>query len=130
MIDVFEIDGDQRIYRKETVFQYSTEEQFTGEYWLDGKKIYTKTIVANSEAKTSVLINHNVVNIGDYRTFDYSNSYFYNSTSRHMIGNYINANAFAVPFQISPTIVEIVFGSAWAVNWNLVVTIRYTKTTN
>lgn len=25
-------------------FQYSTQEQFTGDYWIDGKKIYEKTI--------------------------------------------------------------------------------------
>ena len=29
---------------------YSTEEQWTGEYWIDGKKIYRKTIVQNIES--------------------------------------------------------------------------------
>ncbi|WP_304580260.1 hypothetical protein, partial [Thomasclavelia cocleata] len=28
-------------------FTYSLEEQWTGEYWLDGKKIYTKTVTVN-----------------------------------------------------------------------------------
>lgn len=31
------------IEKKDTYFKYSTEEQFTGEYWIDGKKIYQKS---------------------------------------------------------------------------------------
>ena len=31
------------IEKKDIYFKYSTEEQFTGEYWIDGKKIYVKS---------------------------------------------------------------------------------------
>lgn len=31
------------IEKKDIYFKYSTEEQFTGEYWIDGKKIYQKS---------------------------------------------------------------------------------------
>lgn len=30
--------------KKDVYFKYSIEEQWTGEYWLDGKKIYSKVI--------------------------------------------------------------------------------------
>ena len=126
-IQLFDLITGLRLRKKNVHFQYSTEEQFTGEYWVDGKKIYCKTITGSSGGKTSVLINHGVANIGSYRAFDYSNSYFYNATSRYMIGNYVNPNAFASPFQINPTAVEIIFGAVWAANWNLILTIRYTK---
>lgn len=31
------------IEKKDIYFKYSTEEQFTGDYWIDGKKIYVKS---------------------------------------------------------------------------------------
>lgn len=34
---------DNTNYKELTAFTYSTSEQWTGEYWIDGKKIYTKT---------------------------------------------------------------------------------------
>ena len=34
---------DTSNYKYLTAFTYSTEEQWTGEYWIDGKKIYTRT---------------------------------------------------------------------------------------
>ena len=34
-------------------FSYSTEEQWTGEYWIDGKKIYQKTIVQSITSASS-----------------------------------------------------------------------------
>lgn len=41
---------------KKDVFTYSTNEQWTGEYWIDGKKIYTKTLnigaLPNNNVKT------------------------------------------------------------------------------
>lgn len=32
------------INRKDVCFKFSTEEQWTGDYWIDGKKIYAKVI--------------------------------------------------------------------------------------
>ena len=43
MLKIFGLKNGTKLQRKDTFFQYSTEEQFTGEYWLDGKKIYQKS---------------------------------------------------------------------------------------
>lgn len=43
MIKLFDLLNGTRLRKKNVYFQYSTEEQFTGEYWIDGKKIYTRT---------------------------------------------------------------------------------------
>ena len=37
-------------------FSYSTEEQWTGEYWIDGKKIYRKVLTGNENGATSANI--------------------------------------------------------------------------
>ena len=37
-------DKEKRLNGKEVFFKYSNAEQFTGSYWIDGKKIYEKTI--------------------------------------------------------------------------------------
>lgn len=34
-------------------FQYSTEEQWTGHYWLDGSKIYTKSFIYDGLGQTN-----------------------------------------------------------------------------
>ena len=48
---------------------YSTEETFTGKYWIDGKKIYRKVVVythteviGESGKVTNILIPHNIQN--------------------------------------------------------------------
>ena len=44
-IQTFDFKDDYKRLRKKNVyFQYSTSEQFTGEYWVDGKKIYMRYI--------------------------------------------------------------------------------------
>lgn len=43
-ITVFSLKSGTRLQRKDTYFQFSTSEQFTGMYWIDGKKIYCKTV--------------------------------------------------------------------------------------
>ena len=42
-IQLFDLITGLRLRKKNVYFQYSTEEQFTGEYWIDGKKIYVKS---------------------------------------------------------------------------------------
>lgn len=52
---------------------YSTEEQWTGEYWVDGKKIYRKYIEVTLDAATKT-VPHLIDNIGDFKRFDLSKS--------------------------------------------------------
>lgn len=52
---------------------YGTEEQWTGEYWLDGKKIYRKYLSIPIEAATTTAP-HLIDNIGDFKRFDTSKS--------------------------------------------------------
>ena len=44
MLNIFRLKSGTRLQRNDTFFQYSENEQFTGEYWIDGKKIYCKII--------------------------------------------------------------------------------------
>lgn len=48
---------DRLIKKKDVYYKYSTDEQFTGEYWLDGKKIYTKTVKYNANGSTNINTN-------------------------------------------------------------------------
>ena len=41
-----------KVRKKDVYFKYSTEEQFTGEYWIDGKKIYCKVISVSAVSYT------------------------------------------------------------------------------
>lgn len=52
---------------------YSTTEQWTGEYWVDGKKIYRKYLSIPIEAATTTAP-HLIDNIGDFKRFDTSKS--------------------------------------------------------
>lgn len=38
-------------------FQYSTSEQWTGEYWIDGRKIYSKTIAYSGSTSGKLNVN-------------------------------------------------------------------------
>lgn len=57
---------------------YSTEETFTGKYWIDGKKIYRKVIsVSNREISNATLISTGVSNLKDLISL---NGVYYNAT--------------------------------------------------
>ena len=61
-----------KVRKKDVYFKYSTEEQFTGEYWIDGKKIYTKVIKETgvlSKAETSN-IKHDIINLSEFVDYD------------------------------------------------------------
>ena len=74
-------------------FHYSTEEQWTGKYWIDGKKIYTKTItgITNPTAASSVRKVYTLDSNMSYAWIDYSNSFYVeNDVERvicHLQGN-------------------------------------------
>ena len=54
------------IKRKDVYYKYSTEEQFTGEYWIDGKKIYSIVKVFNLQSVSLQTINLNIQNVKEY----------------------------------------------------------------
>lgn len=43
--------------------QYSTEEQFTGKYWIDSKKIYQKVIIKTITNERDITIPLNITNL-------------------------------------------------------------------
>jgi hypothetical protein len=50
-------------------FQYSYEEQWTGNYWVDGKKIYCKVIdCGNLPNNSAKYIPHNILNTSNWIT--------------------------------------------------------------
>lgn len=128
MLKLFRLKSGNRLDRKDTFFQYSTEEQFTGEYWVDGKKIYCKTIKSSIiELKNGVL--HEISDIGTYRAVDYNHSFWMVSADMYYpLSNYEASGAFVTPKFISATTVKIGVGVNWESSSNTVyITIRYTK---
>lgn len=63
MLKIFGLLNGYRLQRKDTYFQYSTSEQFTGEYWVDGKKIYCKTLTGSYTKGQKKYIATGVTNI-------------------------------------------------------------------
>lgn len=63
---------DNTNYKDLTAFTYSTAEQWKGEYWIDGKKIYQKTVTWSNLSTGSISKAHNISNIDsivDYKIF-------------------------------------------------------------
>lgn len=48
------------VRKKDVYFKYSTDEQWTGEYWIDGKKIYCKVILVNGFDSKDKYVKHNI----------------------------------------------------------------------
>lgn len=122
---------DRLIKKKDVYFKYSTNEQFTGEYWIDGKKIYCKTIKSSIPSLKNG-VSHGISNIGTYRAIDYNNSFWIvRNDLYYPLSNYESSSAFVFPKYISNTIVAIGVGSNWESSYNTVyLTIRYTKITD
>lgn len=110
-------------------FTYSTEEQWTGDYWLDGRKIYKKTIQSTINLFASGNVLHGINNIGTYRTFDTNNSFWLINGTCYCIGIYESSTAFIRPGTISDSHVSLSVGSSWSSDATkpVYVTIRYTK---
>lgn len=79
MIKLFDFISGTRLRKQNVYFQYSTEEQFTGEYWIDGKKIYQKVVTWTGDISRTA---HGITNLDmvtDYRVIAKSgvDSYYY-----------------------------------------------------
>ena len=118
---------------------YSTEETFTGKYWIDGKKIYRKVLFIEklSDTSGSVLYNHNIQNI-DLVWFDLSKCFVHWNNS-HLTNTlpFIHPSNITLTGDMSKNIVigdltETQFSITVGENRSIVsayVTIEYTKTT-
>ena len=120
---------------------YSTSEQFTGKYWLDGKKIYRKTIVTTAPSTGNTFPgNSNSESIQlnvPVETFVNFCAFLHSQTAGTWISSYaVLSNAEYVTIWgrdnthvSNPNTVAIAVGTGW-VNQPMVVTAEYTKTTN
>lgn len=129
MIKLFKLKDNNRLQRKNTFFRYSVDEQFTGEYWIDGKKIYCKTIVGSISAFGTGNVAHGVENIGSYRCFDFNNSFWIVYNQHYHLGRWEGNTAFLGPGHIADKYMNLQVGSSWLADTNISVyiTIRYTK---
>lgn len=107
---------------------YSTSETFTGKYWVDGSKIYRKTIhytSTNGLQTGSNSINHNISNIGTHRVV-VEQEYIYSNIN---FLNYTNSTGFVCVSDITTTAITVQCGSGWNDLFkNAYITIEYTKT--
>ena len=87
-IDLFKMFNDgQRIRRQDILRRFSTSEQFTGDYWVDGKKIYQRTwSVGARSGNSTATISLSSANI-DQIWFDMGNSYYIESGGASDTGN-------------------------------------------
>lgn len=86
MINLFKLKNNSRLQRKDTYFKYSKEEQFTGEYWIDGKKIYKKSLQTSVRKISTGNSNINVANLGDFRTFDLPHCLYIRDSETYITG--------------------------------------------
>ena len=107
---------------------YSTTEQFTGAYWIDGKPIYRKTIVCgalpNNNTKS---VAHNITNIDNIISLQ---GWGYGDNA-YIPLPYVNTSAISACVMLYATNVNIVLRTGLdRSNTNAYVTLLYTKTTD
>ena len=133
-VDLF----NRKIRHTDVHFQYSEEEKFTGQYWIDGKKIYQRTWVIGAQGGGAVV--YIQLNDIDKIWYDMSNSFYIEAGSGN-VGNVwpLNGNmgdANANGYQVSgrgPYYVPSNKRLHWQVSSGgcsqAFITIRYTKST-
>lgn len=70
------------VRRKDVYFKYSTDEQWTGEYWIDGKKIYCKVVYVSGFTKDKYVA-HNISNL--HRVLSCDLFVLFNDGTNHMM---------------------------------------------
>lgn len=132
MVKLFDIIYGYRLRKRNIFFRYSKDEQFTGEYWLDGKPIYCKTIIASTDSLNDK-VTHGISNIGSYRTIDLNNSFWQvNEENFYQIGAIEGTPqsliSFISVFRIGLNNVQLSVAAPWqSSKVNCFLTIRYTK---
>lgn len=107
---------------------YSTTEHWTGKYWKDGKKIYSKTIdcgaLPNATTKT---IAHSISNLGRFTKVEAISTMANNNT---LMLPYVSPSSLTaqVGFVVDATNIEIRSASDYSTYEFTDVTLEYTKT--
>ena len=109
---------------------YSTSEKWTGDYWIDGKKIYRKVFVDNLSTADTSWRGMNI-NLSTYKIDAVINIFSWITQSSGNIGYGSwnnNSNDFCRWVYTSPNL-HIQYGSAFNTNDIIKVILEYTKTT-
>lgn len=112
-------------------FTYSTDEKWTGDYWIDGKKIYSKTFIFTLTSNQTQSFNHGL-SLGDFRSIDYKASGFSTSGNKleFQIASYYDSASYVMGYGIYDDTISLKFGQNWVNSFNggkAFITIRYTK---
>ena len=113
-------------------FQYKTSEQFTGRYWIDGKKIYCNVITKRNIALSDgVNIAHGISNINQVIDYDVAT---WHTGSGTLVKYYSSASGSSngLSVRLSKTDIQFVGNDTWAASTSRVIyaIIYYTKTTD
>lgn len=125
MINLFKLKNNNRLVRKDTYFKHSNQEQFTGEYWINGKKIYIKTIkttVSNINSELNSLSFDTLIYFFGIAKSNYNNSWLIPNT-------YTNESDYNITFNYVTNTREtyLGFGNYFGPHNEVVVIIKYTK---
>lgn len=113
------------ISRKCVYEKYSTEEQFTGKYWIDGKKIYKKAFTGTTASTATSAILGNLDNKDKVISIS---GVVLSSTIRQI--PWVNGSD-TISLQVNPNGVLSVYNSNSSLfNINVLATVEYTKTTD
>lgn len=110
-------------------FQFSTSEQWTGDYWIDGKKIYTKTIQKSNYAiANGTSFSHGISNISMI-WIDQRNS-FMNDNGAFIPFPLNGASGKPLTIKVDKTNVIFLGTDSWGAfsTRSYFITVRYTKT--
>ena len=109
---------------------YSTSEQNTGCKWIDGKKIYKKTIDFGALPNATVKnVNHGVANIAQVVKIDGVVSWGHNTWSPIPLVYKSTDSAYNSEFQVTTTYIHCATDQNRS-NISAIITIWYTKTTD
>ena len=124
-------DADGEVIYPQTIsdMDYSTSEQDTGCKWIDGKKIYKKTISCGGGSNKNKAVNHNISNLS--RTIKIEGQAYDGSVCISIpftaTGDGVSSS---IQVYVSSTQIVINFGVDRSNLIEMYVTLYYTKTTD
>lgn len=110
--------------------QYSTDEQFTGKYWIDGKPLYRKVIECTSPStkNQNTTIYDQLNNTIVLRHFE--GIMYYGNDSIYSINSYIDTDNYIACWRRDATQIGMKVSRDVFTNCSVVIIIEYTKTTD